>query len=316
MEDDEQRSYPYFPTVISANRSREEARLEAREAPRYLLAKSFFDCREFDRCAAVFLSRKPLSATAASKVSPRTPITKLSKGKGKETGPSPSAASVSPEYNLPQMSQKALFLALYAKYMSGEKRKDEDSEMILGPFDNATTRNKELVELINILDGWFADRAAKGQESSSQGWLEYLYGIILIKEKSMEAGKEWLIKSVNRCPFNWSAWQELNDLFDDTEEAILSYWSPSWEGLLTRLQLKSICNKLPQNIMSSIFVVYAYASHQLVQSTQDIHQQLTNLGAIFPESLFLKTQRALLFYHSKGHCPLAQTTSSGLIDLS
>lgn len=225
MEVDEQQSYPYFPTVASANRNREEARLEAREASRYLLAKSFFDCREFDRCAAVFLTpkcREPVSATAASKSSPRTPIAKVSKGKGKETGPSTSTASVTREYNLPQMSQKALFLALYAKYMSGEKRKDEDSEMILGPFDNATTRNKELVELIKILEGWFADREAKGQETSSQGWLEYLYGIILIKEKSMEEGKKWLIKSVNRCPLNWSAWQELNDLFDDTEEVILS----------------------------------------------------------------------------------------------
>lgn len=67
--------------------------------------------------------------------------------------------------------------------------------------------------------------------------------------------------------------------------------------------------------MSSIFVVYAYASHQLVQSSQEIHQQLTNLGAIFPESLFLKTQRALLFYHNKGHSPLAPTITSKLIDL-
>lgn len=218
---DEQQSYPYFPTVVSANRSREEARLEAREASSYLLAKSFFDCREFDRCAAVFLTPKSREP-AASKSSPRTPIAKVSKGKGKETGPNTSAASATPEYNLPQMSQKALFLALYAKYMSGEKRKDEDSEMVLGPFDNATTRNKELVELIKILEGWFADREAKGQETSSQGWLEYLYGTILIKEKSIEEGKKWLIKSVNRCPLNWSAWQELNDLFDDTEEVILS----------------------------------------------------------------------------------------------
>lgn len=67
--------------------------------------------------------------------------------------------------------------------------------------------------------------------------------------------------------------------------------------------------------MSSIFVVYAYASHQLVQSTQEIHHRLTALGGIFPESLFLKTQRALLFYHDKGHCPLSQTIPPGLITL-
>ncbi|KAG9537398.1 hypothetical protein KCU79_g20698, partial [Aureobasidium melanogenum] len=32
-----------------------EARLERREYPKFLMAKSFFDCREFDRCAATLL---------------------------------------------------------------------------------------------------------------------------------------------------------------------------------------------------------------------------------------------------------------------
>ncbi len=236
MDEDEQ---PLIPSIISSNPDRVEARLEAREVSKYLLAKSFFDCREFERCAAVFLSsnrsREHQSATA-SKYPPRTP-TKESKGKAKEAGPSPSSP-IPPEFALPRMSQKALFLALYAKYMSGEKRKDEDCEMVLGPFDNATTRNRELVGLIQILESWFADRAAKGQDSSNQGWLEYLYGVILIKERSLEKGKEWLLRSLNRYPYNWSAWLELCDLLEDFNEANFppsSSWRnansfPSWKA--------------------------------------------------------------------------------------
>ena len=45
-----------------------EATLEAQEAHKYLLAKSYFDTREYDRCAAVFLPPTippvPLSTTS------------------------------------------------------------------------------------------------------------------------------------------------------------------------------------------------------------------------------------------------------------
>lgn len=48
------------------------------------------------------------------------------------------------------------------------------------------------------------------------------------------------------------------------------------------------------------YIYHLYASQELYQSTEQIHQRLTDLERIFPESQFLKTQRALLFYHSKG----------------
>jgi len=53
------------------------------------------------------------------------------------------------------------------------------------------------------------------------------------------------------------------------------------------------------------FIFHIYASQELYQSTKQIHNQLTQIEGIFPDSPFLKTQRALLFYHSKGapHTP-------------
>ena len=172
------------PTVITRNLDPAEAALEAREINKYLLAKSFFDCREYDRCAAVFLPRilptgpilNPSStpfAPAQTKSSPArpskpssTPPTRKKKGK----------ASI-PKEKLPPMSQKALFLALYAKFMAGEKRKDEESEMILGTHDGGVTMNREIGGIIEILTEHFADRASVG--ANSQGWLEYLYVTIL-----------------------------------------------------------------------------------------------------------------------------------------
>lgn len=47
-------------------------------------------------------------------------------------------------------------------------------------------------------------------------------------------------------------------------------------------------------------VFHLHASQTLYQSTDSTYQQLRDLEAIFPISHFLKTQRALLLYHSKG----------------
>ena len=214
--EDVQEDVASISSIMTPNRDPEEAKLEAREMPRYLLAKSFFDCREFDRCAAVFLSAS-FSREVPSEVSPTSTPPKAAKGKGKDTG-SAKTPALPPPNSLPKLSQKSLFLALYAKYMSGEKRKDEDSEMILGPADNGSTVNKELVGLGRSLEGWFADRETKGLSRSNQGWLEYLYGVILVKGKSEEDAKRWLLSSVHLCPYNWSAWLELSELLDGSEE--------------------------------------------------------------------------------------------------
>ncbi len=269
------------PSIFSSSVDPDEARLEAQEMSKFLLAKSYYDCREYDRCAAVFLPsdlpRGPLSESSPNNKTQTPP--KSTKGKSRDPGPRISTGSIRPRVPLPRLSQKSLFLALYAKYMSGEKRKGEESEMILGPADGGATVNKELVGLGNILEGWFSDRAAKGLSSYNQGWLEYLYGVVLAKGKSEKDAKMSLLRSVNQYPYNWGAWLELSELLDTVED------------------LEQIVPELPQNVMTLIF--HLYASQELYQSTQATHNQLTELERVFPESHFLKGQRALLFYHSK-----------------
>lgn len=76
---------------------------------------------------------------------------------------------------MPTISQKSLFLALYAKFMAGEKRKNEESEMVMGPHDLGTILNKELIVVGRFLSAWFEERINEDEEVvGSQGWLEYL----------------------------------------------------------------------------------------------------------------------------------------------
>lgn len=147
--------------------------MEARELSKYLLAKSLFDCREYDRCAAVFLPDSLLSSILASRGdNTSTGASAKAKGKAKATDVAGSAGAVP----LPKLSQKSLFLALYAKFMSGEKRKNEETEMVMGPQDLGTVVNKQLLVVGRFLSTWFEERTTDDDEVlGSQGWLEYLW---------------------------------------------------------------------------------------------------------------------------------------------
>jgi anaphase-promoting complex subunit 8 len=207
------------PNPFLRNHDPHEAALEARESYKYLLAKSYFDTREYDRCAAVFLpptvSPVPLSSASTTRKA-KAPLTPQ-KGKGKAAAFG-GAKSTSVGNPYPELSQKSLFLALYSKYMAGEKRKDEETEMVLGPADGGMTVNRELPDLARGLEGWFTERFEYGLQEQGQGWLEYLYGVILLKGKNEEEAKKWLIRSVHLYPFHWGAWQELNDLLSRPED--------------------------------------------------------------------------------------------------
>jgi anaphase-promoting complex subunit 8 len=175
----------YTIPAFSPNPDPEEARLEYLEFNRYLLAKSFFDCREFDRCAAVFLPDTVLAGVAGPRQD-GPDATSPAKGKGKAgVHAQPTAASAASAASVPRISQKSLFLALYAKYMSGEKRKDEESEMVMGPQDVGTVINKQLLTVSRFLSSYFKEREEEGDVGGSQGWLEYLWVALVILDVSL-----------------------------------------------------------------------------------------------------------------------------------
>ena len=273
-----QSSYRTFSTSYD---DPEEAALEAKEAPKYLLAKAFFDTKEFDRCAAVFLPPAiPAGGLAIfDKPKGKTPSSTPSRTKGKSK--QSDAAVVNP---FPQLSQKSLFLALYARYLAGEKRKDEETEMVLGPADGGQTVNRELAALARGLEAYFSARDSDDvQLKRSQGWLEYLYGIVLSKSKQEQLAQQWLLRSVRLNPYHWGAWEELASLLTSIDD-LNAQLSPS---------------VLPQNLMSIMYQVCASVD---LFSTSDQSTTLNYLRILlnyFPESTFLLTQLALSHYHAK-----------------
>jgi anaphase-promoting complex subunit 8 len=200
-------------TPHRVHRDATEERLEAREAHKYLLAKTYFDCREYDRCAAVFLPGPLPKDAILPTSSPNAKSKNATKGKARASTSTvpPSTAEI-----VAGLSQKSLFLALYAKYIVGERRMNEDSEMILGPQDGGVMLNKELPGISTILEQWFTALPDSGRQP--QGWLEYLYGVVLVKGKNDKLAIDYLLQSVHQYEYNWGAWQELMSLLSTNEE--------------------------------------------------------------------------------------------------
>ncbi|KAL2887799.1 Anaphase-promoting complex subunit 8 [Ceratocystis lukuohia] len=283
------------PSVIlsTGNKDPEEAALEAKETNKYLLAKSFFDCREYDRCAAVFLPDSLLGGIADNKKNPKSRRTKTSAASASapasdptNTSPSNGSTSSSSQVPLPKISQRSLFLALYAKLIGGEKRKEEDTEMVMGAQDLGNVVNKNLIVIGRYLERWFSEPDAAQR---SQGWLEYLYGMVLAKDSNDQKAMEYFINSVHLFPMNWGCWLELTNIVTRSE------------------LLNEITAQLPQNIMSFIF--HVHTSLELYQHSSNLLNSLEQLIIIFPTSAFLLTCTALLAYHAKDFYGAEQTFS-------
>ncbi|KFY99892.1 hypothetical protein V498_00459 [Pseudogymnoascus sp. VKM F-4517 (FW-2822)] len=236
-----------------------EARLERDELPRFLMAKALLDCHEPRRCAAVYLSTNSSEHTLPL----RNNVLNISHSK--------LHGSV-----FRKTSQKGLFLASYALLLAGEKEKTEEMGHILGPSDTGAVINKQLAPLKRMLEIWFDQEPENRQ---SQGWLEYLYGLVLAKDRSHYLAIEWFMKSVLLYPWNWGAWLELSCLIRDGQH------------------LNQVQSKLQPHIMAFIFSVHC--RQELHQSSEALLSEISQLQTIFPNSLFLQGQRALVFYRMK-----------------
>lgn len=156
--------------------------------------------------------------------------------------------------------------------------------MILGPSDGGQSSNRELASLSRGLEDYFRGRnAADSQLRRTQGWLEYLYGVVLARSKQDKLAEEWLMRAVRLNPYHWGAWEELSNLLSSADDLTM--------------QLSS--GVLPQNVMALIYQVYASID---LFSTTDVNTTMTSLNTLldlFPTSTFLLSQQALLYYHSK-----------------
>ncbi|RUP48627.1 anaphase promoting complex subunit 8 [Jimgerdemannia flammicorona] len=195
------------------------------EYDKYLLAKTYFELKEFDRASHALIGCN---------------------------------------------ESRSRFLRLYAKFLAGEKRKEEEAQNIMGPLDNSRAINRELDFILEELRPAF-------EAGELDAFCLFLYGIVCVKRNAKQLAVEVLVRSVNKYPYNWSAWLELASCIS-TQEMVVN-----------------ITPGLPDNFMTKFFL--AHVALELHQSPDAIQDPMRDLSLIFPNSSYIKSQRAMACYN-------------------
>lgn len=110
-----------------------------------------------------------------------------------------------------QVGKRAVFLRCYALYLAGEKRKEEEIIELEGPICKNNAVNGELDTLEREL-------VALRRNGTIDSFCLYLYGLVLKEKGNENLARTVLVESVNRFPWNWSAWTELQSLCTTIEK--------------------------------------------------------------------------------------------------
>ncbi|KAI8331382.1 anaphase promoting complex subunit 8 [Chlamydoabsidia padenii] len=171
------------------------------------------------------------------------------------------------------------FLRLYSRYLAGEKRKEEQSQDILGAGDNSLLENQELNSIYDEL------QSAYDGKQTLDAFCLYLYGIILRKRGATDLAASILLESLKKYECNWSVWMELGTMVQNKKQ---------FQDLQKKLD-----DMLPNCLMKRFFLGRLSLDLHLPHSTYcDIMNPLTS---IFPNSTYIKAQWAISLYNIQNY---------------
>ncbi|KAJ8276331.1 hypothetical protein COCON_G00080830 [Conger conger] len=165
-------------------------------------------------------------------------------------------------------SQKAYFLYMYSRYLSGEKKKDDETVDSLGPLEKGQVRNEALRELR-------VELSKKHQAGELDGFTLYLYGVVLRKLDLLKEAVDVFVEATHALPLHWGAWLELCNLITNIE------------------MLKAL--SLPDCWMRDFFLAHMYTELQMIKEALQKYQSLIDAG--FSKSTYIISQIAVAYHN-------------------
>uniref|UniRef100_A0A8B9ZS17 Cyclosome subunit 8 n=1 Tax=Anas zonorhyncha TaxID=75864 RepID=A0A8B9ZS17_9AVES len=165
-------------------------------------------------------------------------------------------------------SQKAYFLYMYSRYLSGEKKKDDETVDSLGPLEKGQVKNEALRELR-------VELSKKHKARELDGFGLYLYGVVLRKLDLVKEAIDVFVEAAHVLPLHWGAWLELCNLITDKE--MLKFLS------------------LPDTWMKEFFLAHIYTELQLIEEALQKYQSLIDAG--FSKSTYIISQIAVAYHN-------------------
>ncbi|KAG9009733.1 Anaphase-promoting complex subunit 23 [Tulasnella sp. 427] len=171
------------------------------------------------------------------------------------------------------------FLCVYSKFLASEKEALDNWTYRKGSrtYDERPT-NENLPSLLNTLsDVNNSDPANPRNEMDP--FLLYLKGVIYGALRRRPEATECFILSVRAYPWNWSCWLQLGAMIEDPEE-----WT-------------SLQEHLPDHPVTKMLALRILVEFNAPPETLD--DSVNELTELFPHSLFIRSQKALLAYHHR-----------------
>uniref|UniRef100_A0A672R1C0 Cyclosome subunit 8 n=1 Tax=Sinocyclocheilus grahami TaxID=75366 RepID=A0A672R1C0_SINGR len=168
-------------------------------------------------------------------------------------------------------SQKAYFLYMYSRYLSGEKKKDDETVDSLGPLEKGQVRNEALRELR-------VELSKKHSAGELDGFGLYLYGVVLRKLDLLKEAVEIFVAATHALPLHWGSWLELCNLITNIE------------------MLKSL--SLPECWVRDFFMAHMFTELQMIKEALQKYQSLMEAG--FAKSTYIISQIAVAYHNIRG----------------
>lgn len=123
-------------------------------------------------------------------------------------------------------------------------------------------------------------------------------GLLFHRVSRRAEALECLIRSVNLYPWNWSAWLQLSACLEDHEEVIHLKSKMLIYTHIDLVKYTGISKHFPAHVVTRIFQIRFM--NELHSPGDSEPNNVDALLRLFPGSLYLTTQKALIHYHQRG----------------
>lgn len=261
-----------------------------------LLAKTYFNCKEFDRAAYVLKDCKSGSAVFlrlyALLISVDKRAMEETDGSLKIGGASLLRSGAMSNSMSANIGANAATSGTGNGAGSGTNGSNANNHTYLAggaPHDSNMIHNSNSNSDSNItskLSKILQETTAFHNNTSNKpnAFLYYLNGVVYNKKKKYSLAQTNLFQSLRLFPYNWSCWQELIASLSTYEEAVT---------FITKL--KKAKTSLSNNIMFQFFEVVIL--QEFYQQLAVLTDSLAQLTQKFPKFNFLNVQQFLIAYH-------------------
>ncbi|ODN84236.1 hypothetical protein L202_00231 [Cryptococcus amylolentus CBS 6039] len=162
---------------------------------------------------------------------------------------------------------RARFLRYYSMYLSADRKAQESLSHFLDTKEERTALYPAISALLSEL------------KDETDPYLTYLRGLCYMRLDRKPPAMKSLMESVRAKPYNWSAWSQMAQLVSSADMFI------------------SLKEELPSTPMLTFFAICCMLD--LHTATDLVMSMIKELLEVFPASVHLKAQRALVYYHMR-----------------